>query len=422
VSAAAVPHPRAREVPGEGWARRVVGAWAVLMLASDLKVTVFLYIHWVATLIAILLLWSYLGRVHWWTWFPARRAAILFLIAVAVPTLYGAKVLYSFAEVVKLAAILLGGMSFFVARRQLAEKAFANFPIIVWANLALLAGGLLGAGTAGEMALSRWGTVINFPGTLWRVSASVWVFAAYLLVRRRSLSALALFAGSTLLVYADGARTALVLLVAGAIFLVLVLAAEAGHLRRALIISVAGLAVVAGAVAYSGILSGQDGGDEEGALGRMQQMASNFAQGTFEEGLLESDIVRFQMLLDVVNAIRTHPILGTGIGTTVSDTVLGPMPVHMTYLQVWADLGLLGLLAYIWLVWGWIAWLPRSLRRIRTLPSPALRAAYYNAVFLLLMFGLAGFFHPLSTEWTEWILFIVPYAMVWHLAQPQKAA
>ncbi len=123
------------------------------------------------------------------------------------------------------------------------------------------------------------------------------------------------------------------------------------------------------------------------------------------------------MLLDVVEAIRDHPLLGTGIGTTKSDTIDGTMIIHMTYLEVWADLGLLGFAAYIWLMLSWIPLVPTVLRRVRVLSDPARRALYYNALFLLFVYGVSGFLHPISTEWSEWIVFIIPYALVWEIAR-----
>jgi hypothetical protein len=119
------------------------------------------------------------------------------------------------------------------------------------------------------------------------------------------------------------------------------------------------------------------------------------------------------MLEAGLGALRAASLVGTGIGTTRADTDVGVMVVHMTYLQVLGDLGLLGLLAYLWLILGWLPFLPRAWRNIRSLPDAPLRATYYSAIFLLLFYALAGLFHPLSTEWSEWVTFIIPYALFW---------
>jgi O-antigen ligase len=217
----------------------------------------------------------------------------------------------------------------------------------------------------------------------------------------------------------DGARTAILILFVGGIYLVFVLAAETGHLKRALLITTSGLILVATAAVMSGIVQGQPGSAPEGGLGRVGQLSGVLQEQGFD-GLELADATRFQMLDDAVAAIRSHPVLGSGIITTTTESTVGPQAVHMTYLQVWADLGLLGLIAYVWLVWGWIPWVPAALRRISGMSDPVQRALHHNAIFLLLVYGVIGFFHPLSTEWSEWIIFIVAYAILWPIAAGDK--
>jgi O-antigen ligase len=340
--------------------------------------------------------------------------------AICLPAIYTANAVYSLAEAAKLAVILLGATAIFVGRARLAHHAFRGFIIAVAINFILLIGGYLGFGTAEEMAANRWGTFLSWPGSLSRVAGSVWVYAAYLVVKRRSPAALALLAASTFLVYVDGSRTVLLLLLLGALFVVVALAVEAGQLRRGLLRAALVAAIGCGAVFlvinYSGVLSGDTTVEDQGAIGRFRLLINTF-EATGVENLGSADVVRYQMLQDVLDAIRAHPIFGTGIETTVTETKIGPMGTHMTYLQVWADLGLLGFLSYIWLVWGWLPWVPRVLRRVRGLPDPVERAVYYNALYVLLFYAVAGFFNPLSTEWSEWVLFIVAYALVWRVAR-----
>jgi O-antigen ligase len=394
--------------------------WAIALLATDVKQSI-PYVHWVLSALAVVLILPYLLRVRWKTRFPARAPAWLLVFAVCLPAIYGAKMIYSFAEAAKLTVILLGAISIFVALSPLAHYAFRGFVVSVSINLLLLAGGFLGLGTAEIMFAGRWGTILSYPGSLWRVAVTVWVFAAYLSIKRRSVPYWGLLAGSTVLIYLDGARTAILLLLAGALYLVFVLANEAVQFKRALFVGGLGVGIVAVGVAYSGIISGRGGSEQGPGVGRVQQLTTSVAQQGIE-GLDAADVIRFQMWKDVVEAIQAHPLLGTGIGTTTSETVVGPMVIHMTYLQVWADMGLLGLTAYVWLMWGWIVLAPTVLRRVRALSDPTLKALYYNSVFLLLVYGLAGCFHPLSTEWSEWIIFIVPYALFWEIARSEVVA
>lgn len=394
--------------PGAKWLAFLVVVWTTVVLGADLK-AIATSIHWIATAVVLLFAAPYLLPLGKAARFPARLPALLFIAAICIPVFYGASVGYSLAEAGKVAILLLGAMPFFVTRTHLARSAFTGFVLAVSLNAVLLLGGIAGFRSAEIMALDRWGTILNYPGSLWRLAISVWCFAAYLVLARRSFPCLLLLVASTLGIFMDGARTALFLLLVGGVFLIFVLSAEAGHLKRSLLVCASGLCVAGMAFLATNALS------EQGVMQRLTQVASSYQEGGYE-GLEVADAVRFQMLADVHDAIYSHPILGSGVLTTTTETMVGPMAVHMTYLQVWADLGLFGLIAYVWLVWGWIRWFPAFFAHVRAIADPATRAVYYNAVFLLIVFGITGFFHPLSTEWSEWILFIVPYALFWKMA------
>jgi O-antigen ligase len=401
------------------WAARFAFAWGFLMMATNLDVGI-PHIQWFISGACLVIGLPYLLRIRWRT-FPARIPACLLVLAVCFPTIYGANLFYSLAEAGKLAVMLLGALSIFVARPQLAYYAFRGFVAAVWLNVLLLIGGFLGFSSAEMMMRDRWGTVLSYPGYLWRVGASVWIFAAFMLIKRHSRTALGLLLASTLLVYADGTRTGILLLLAGALYVTLILVIEAGQFRKAILVSAMGLGVLGLSVWYSGIFSGEAGGEGKGAVGRFTELATSV--GTQGVGGLEAaDVVRFQMLQDVATAIRDHPLFGTGFETTTSDTVLGTMSIHMTYLQLWADLGILGILAYVCLVWGWIIWLPKLVPLIKRRPDPEVRAIYYNAIFVLFSYAFSGFLHTVSTEWADWSWFMVPYALLWALIRSHAAS
>src|SRR5258708_32602826 len=222
---------RQREI----WAGRVAMVWAVAVLATDLKQSIYVHIHWVVSALAGGLLFSYLIHIRWRRKFSARAPAWILVVAVCIPLLYGADVVYSLAEAVKLAAILLGALTIFVSRTNLARYAFRGFVVAVCLDLLLMIGGFLGVGTAGIMLAGRWGTILSYPGSLWRVAITVWVFGAYLLIKRRSVFYLGLFLASTVLVFMDGARTGILLLFSGAFYLVFLLLALSGPFSRSLL-------------------------------------------------------------------------------------------------------------------------------------------------------------------------------------------
>ncbi|MBV8207623.1 MAG: O-antigen ligase family protein [Acidobacteria bacterium] len=399
------------------WDKWVVIGWMVLVLADDVRRAV-PYVHWMATLLAGFLLLPLLVSSWRRPGFPARRPAWLLVIAVSVPALYGAQFGYSLAESAKLAIILILGTAAFAGGNRLAEYAFRGFIAAVIANLILLLGGAVGLGTAAVMTgFTRWGTVLDYPGVLWRVGITVGVYSAYCAIRMKSLKYAGLLAGSAALVYFDGARTGILLFLLVPVFTLIVIAWEAGRLRMAIAGSAAAVALGFFVLHFGGELLNSNAQSDTGAE-RVSQLAGSLQQAGIG-GLGAADLIRFQMLQDAQAAIRAHPWLGTGFESTKTDTIVGPMVIHMTYMQVWADLGLLGFIAFSWLMLDWLGWIRRVPQRIRRLAAPQERAIYYNAIFLLIVYAITALFHPLSTEWSQWVMFIVPYAMLWRLLSPR---
>ena len=392
--------------------------WAAILIEATLKLAL-PYVHWVLSAFVAALIVPYLVTFRFDVDSPSLPPAILFVISVCIPPFYGADLPYSLAEAAKLALILVFALFIFVKRSELAHWAFSGLLVAVWLNVALLTGGMAGLGTA-HLEAGRWGTVLNYPGSLSRVGVAVWVYAAYLAAKTRSLRHVALVVGASLLAYCDGSRTSLLLLFVAAGAVIAVLAVEAGKAKKALLTAAMGLGLLSAALVYAGIFSPHKS-RESGGLARLRNFTGSIETKGFEGGLEAADIARFAMIEEAVRQIRAHPVFGTGIHTTHIDTIFGAMPIHMAYLQVWADLGLLGLVAYGWLIWGWVAWLPGAWRRIRDVSDDRQRALYYNAIFLLCFFGMADFFHPMSTEWSDWILFVIPYALVWEIARSRRA-
>jgi O-antigen ligase len=118
------------------------------------------------------------------------------------------------------------------------------------------------------------------------------------------------------------------------------------------------------------------------------------------------------MWRDAVDQIKSSPVIGTGMGSTQSATSgmitqaagIPAMTVHMSYLQVWADAGILAAASYFMLVVGTLI---LHINRLRRVCPPETWVVIASGVFLLSAIALAGVFHPLSTELSEWVAFIV---------------
>ena len=421
-------HPILSKKNGRGWISAIVLIFTLLLSSSDLNQSTNNYLAWIVTAFAMILLLPYAFREmflssrntgkgtergSWWA-VPTHLPTVLFLASICIAAVYGAETLTAMVGLGKLSVILLLGLPAIVARVRIALLAFYGLLAAICVNFALLAGGMaVGGLTAGMMYWGRWGTVLNYPGALWRLAIVAWLYSAYLMVRQRSLGYLSLFLVSTLLIFLDGARTSLLLLVFGAAFLIAILGMERRRLLRTMITAQFAVLAVAGLL----LTFGDELSQQQNGVARLITTVTSLGSG----GADEADLTRSAMLTQVTRAIQDHPVMGTGFLSTRTETPAGPMVVHNTYLQVWADLGLLGVVSYVWLVFGWMAWLPKALRRIRALSDDQQRAIYYNAIFLLFVFDLTGFLHPLSTEWAQWIPFLVPYSLLWHLVgrEPQ---
>jgi hypothetical protein len=407
---------------GSLWVVSLVFAITLLLTSSDLNLSTSNYIEWIVTAFALVLSLPYVfqetffsrlntvRRVEGTSWWaaPTRLPATLFLASICLAAVYGKDDATAMIGLGKLGVILLLGLPAIVARVRIALLAFCGILAAVWVNLVILIGGIsVGGLSSGMMAPGRWGTVLNQPGALWRLAIMAWLFAAYLMVQRRSVSYLSLFIASTVLIFSDGARTSLLFLLFGVAFLLVVLGREARHPLK--MMSTAQIAVLSLVGVFFAI--GQGLPQQQNGFNRLLKTVTSLESG----GADEADITRSAMIMEATDAIQEHPVMGTGFLSTKAETPFGPMVIHNTYLQVWADLGLLGIVSYVWLVFGWIAWLPIAVRRIRALSSDLQRAIYYNAIFLLFVFDLTGFFHPLSTEWAQWIPFLVPYSLLWNI-------
>jgi O-antigen ligase len=264
------------------------------------------------------------------------------------------------------------------------------------------------------MAPGRFGTILNTPGSLWRVgvlalAGSVLRFSS----GRAKPRDLPLLLGSLVLLLLDGSRTAFVILFSGGVALVIAL------VRRS--VSRAGggrpLAIVVGVACLAPMLLVLSAGSglffESGEVGLVRR-GLTVVQAIVtrnSDDIDRLDSVRSQMNRDVIAAIADHPVLGNGMGTTRSGATSGLVVIHNAYLQMWADVGLLGFLSFSALTLGSIPILCARYR-LRAGADPERRVLFYNGMFLLACWGGAALLHPISTELSEWIMFILGYSSV----------
>lgn len=381
------------------WPELLIFAFVLLCLLDGLKAHVHPRVHWIGFGIVSLAgarTWVRLRPRNYLVWLPAAVALVLAIVVVGTRS---GQLGYDLAQAAKLAVLVGAGAGLFVSYPRYARVAFGAFVVAVCLNVALLLCGLLGArSVAWEMATGRWGTILSPPGTLARLGMATWLYAGYMALIGRRWWGWGLLLASWGVVFVEGSRTQFLLAAVAGAALVWVAWVEPGRAKvPRLLLAIVLLIATIMSFMWSPRPEIKDA-RESGVPG---PVAVTF------------DSVRIEMLKAGLRAVAGHPFLGTGMGTTRVETATWPMVIHNAYLQSWADIGNLGLVAYTWLMLGWVFWLARAWGGIRRSTSISARSLYYNAVFMLSAAALAGLFHAFSTEWSEWILFLVPYALFW---------
>lgn len=147
------------------------------------------------------------------------------------------------------------------------------------------------------------------------------------------------------------------------------------------------------------------------------------------------DSARFQMFSLEKNIILSHPFLGSGFGSTgISETITNKNSVfvgyvdvdqtfflhlHNAYLQVWSDIGVLAFICFVAFCFGWIFCFHKIIFSSKKISNSEL-PIFFNSLFLMFYFVFRNFFYPISTEWIEWIFFLVSSAIVFSTLSNQK--
>jgi O-antigen ligase len=391
-----------------------ITCWVVLATSTDLKQLI-PYIHWYATIALVLLTGLTLLHARWDAIRLALAAGSLLVLSICVVAAASANPVYELLEAGKLGIILLILLPLLTTGMPAVRAALRGAKISVCANVAMALAGALGHSSLGSlMAPGRFGTILNTPGSLWRVGVLLFAGSTRRICSERDgMGDLPFFLASLVLLFLDGSRTSFVILCGASIVILVSIARSA--VREALrgrpftVISrtlLVGLTVVA-LPAWRALFfeTGEIGFFERGA-NVLEALNTNDS-----ENIRAIDSSRLDMNRDVIEAILDHPILGTGMATTRTSTAVGPVVVHNAYLQIWADVGILGFLAFTALSLAnvpalWFRY------RARSILEQERRILFYNGMFLLACWAVAGLLHAVSTEVSEWIMFILGYSSV----------
>jgi O-antigen ligase len=394
----------------------VVAIWTCAVSCAAVKLAVPHFEWWVTAVFLVCVL-PLAPRTIWGRLRYTLTWGALLSFGIALVAINASDPGYQLLQGGKLAVILVIVLPLLAGSDQMARATVIGAKLACYINTALLILGLCGITWAGGLqALDRYGTILNPPGSLWRVGLMTLAIGPLSLVTKTSSRPRAiLLTGCSLLLLAfDGSRTGtLILFMLGGFLLWALLVrpwAPLSAFRRPALVALLGIMIPLLTLATSAV--GRSGMTDVLQRLGMTRIIPVLGGDRDDSGLLEADRFRSQMWHDAIDQIKSSPVIGVGMGTTQSATGgmisqtpgVPAMTVHMSYLQVWADAGILAAASYFMLVVGTLL---HNVKRLRNACSPETWVAIAGGVFLLSAIAVAGVFHPLSTELSEWVAFIV---------------
>ena len=94
----------------------------------------------------------------------------------------------------------------------------------------------------------------------------------------------------------------------------------------------------------------------------------------------------------------------------------------MAYFQMWADAGFLAFLGLIWIAVGWVVWLRAAMNNLRQGIGSENNALTYNGIFMLTSLALANVLHTYSTEWAQWLPYLMSVSFLYNTAMKNDGA
>ena len=378
-----------------------------LALSADLKITLFPYIHWITWLFFIFpfIIRGFLKEKIIIS--PMFGIAFFLVMLGIFGSFFQGAGIENFIQSIKLFLILIT-IYYFIYYSKLGWNEIniaLNSAIVV--NVILLVLGLLGAQSFASLMTSdgRWGTVLAFPGSLVKIGTYGFYFnvmAFLLLPKKQKLKHCLFILLSLFVIYMDGSRTGMLLIALTLIFIVVcyVLFNYRNKIKAIIFPLIVFFILTVGIViAIPSILKSRIG----------VSFLNLLNSPTISSGLELVDSARFMMFKSAIQKIYDNPFIGTGAFTTVGYYEDGSsMVVHNTYLQLWGDFGILGLLGMCFIFLGWVAFLPKIMMKIQINKNEKENILVSSSVLMLLYFIGNGLFHPYSTELSEWITFMLP--------------
>ena len=263
----------------------------------------------------------------------------------------------------------------------------------------------------------RMGTTLSSPGSMWRTVLFPFFFFSSYLFLAKQLSpiflSLAAVAAMTYVIWCDGSRTAFFLIPMVFISIAFQFRHQFHKLRFVFLALVAVVAFLFPVIKSSGNFF------DSGPIARLAEI--NVSRNGVFESLVMMDSGRFRMYQAAIEDIAHSPIFGNGLLSTGirfdhdHAASADSQVTHNAFLQLWGDLGILAVLSFLFIV---LSWLPLARKSMRKLPkgAPYQSSLVFASIATLSVFTLSFLLHPMTVTWSDWILFVAPFAVLADLA------
>jgi len=374
-----------------------------LCLAADTKVTIYPYIHWLSWIILILPFMIKDFIIKGFVISPLLYTGLFAFILGCLTSLVVAPNLETVIQILKFSLIFTTLYYFLFYNIFKLHSIITIFNLAVFVNALFLILGILNLIPTASLLTSdgRWGTILAFPGSLVKIGAiGIYINLMLMLLNNKkgNIEPLFILILSIFIVLMDGSRTGM--LVLGLTMVIIpfqyFLVNNKNKTKVFIILSSMSFVIFISIVVLAPfILTSRIG----------NSFIKLFSASSFSNALESIDSIRFEMILSAFDKILKDPFIGHGAFSTVGGN---GMVVHNTYLQVWGDFGLFGIVGLVSLYFGWIFMLPKILGKLQIIGLGLNSAMVCSSTLMLLYFVMNGMFHPYSTEFSEWIVFIIP--------------
>jgi len=379
----------------------------LLALFADLKVTISPHIHWIAWLVLILpLIVSSIYKRGIVVSPSLWIGVFMFSIGIISSFFYNAN-LETLIQLIKflLIFITLYFFLFYSVINWGLIVSVINIAVII--NVLLLILGLLGISAVSSLMTidGRWGTIFVYPGSLVKIGIIgfyINIFALLLYKTKEKFVPLVMVLLSVFIIYMDGSRTGMIAMLVTLPIIPLLYSIsnyrdKVKFILFPFILFISFFTLILISLPFL----------KDFRIGK--NILSLIQTPSISSGLELIDPIRYSMYQVAIEKVISSPFLGSGAFSTIGtleDT--GGMVVHNTYLQAWGDFGILGLIGMCSICFGWIVLIPYLLKRIQINYDIKENVLICSSILMLIYFVLNGLFHPYSTEFSEWIMYIIP--------------